>query len=173
MLYPTCLIRIVLLGEYFPLFEMPQMPYFLSCDGNRFSRAGSMVLALHDASDVFLEIGKLTKYCGSEIVPSISFLIFALSWLILRLIYFPFFIIWSTRYVILIAMLDGCLWLVCLSNIPAPCSLCKCLSTVFIVCLQLQGQYLKGFLLASDNKKWFSIHISPSPSLLQPLEAFL
>jgi hypothetical protein len=139
----------------------------------RFSRAGSMVLALHDASDVFLEIGKLTKYCGSEIVPSISFLIFALSWLILRLIYFPFFIIWSTRYVILIAMLDGCLWLVCLSNIPAPCSLCKCLSTVFIVCLQLQGQYLKGFLLASDNKKWFSIHISPSPSLLQPLEAFL
>ncbi len=107
MLYPTCLIQIVLLGEYFPLFEMPQMPYFLSCDGNRFSRAGSMVLALHDASDVFLEIGKLTKYCGSEIVPSISFLIFALSWLILRLIYFPFFIIWSTRYVISIAMQDG------------------------------------------------------------------
>jgi hypothetical protein len=89
------------------------------------------VLALHDASDVFLEIGKLTKYCGSEIVPSISFLIFALSWLILRLIYFPFFIIWSTRYVISIAMQDGCLWLVCLSNIPAPCSLCKCFKYSF------------------------------------------
>jgi hypothetical protein len=54
-----------------------------------------------------LEIGKLTKYCGSEIVPSISFLIFALSWLILHLIYFPFFIIWSTRYVISIALQDG------------------------------------------------------------------
>ncbi|KAH9530537.1 hypothetical protein CY35_20G009500 [Sphagnum magellanicum] len=70
----------------------------------RFSRAGSMVLALHDASDVFLEIGKLTKYCGSEIVPSISFLIFALSWLILRLIYFPFFIIWSTSYEVLLLL---------------------------------------------------------------------
>jgi len=126
-----CYIQLVSSELYFPLFEMPQMPYFLSCDGNRFSRAGSMVLALHDASDVFLEIGKLTKYCGSEIVPSISFLIFALSWLILRLIYFPFFIIWSTRYVISIAMQDGCLWLVCLSNIPAPCSLCKCFKYSF------------------------------------------
>jgi hypothetical protein len=57
---------------------------------------GSIVLAVHDASDIVLEIGKLTKYCGLEIIPSISFVIFALSWVLLRLVYLPFFIIWST-----------------------------------------------------------------------------
>jgi ceramide synthetase len=60
---------------------------------------GSVVLAIHDASDVFLEIGKLTKYYGWEIVPSIVFVIFAISWVVLRLIYFPLHVIWSTRYV--------------------------------------------------------------------------
>jgi hypothetical protein len=64
----------------------------------RFARVGSVVLAIHDASDVFLEIGKLTKYYGLEIVPSIAFVLFALQWLLLRLIYFPFHVIWSTRY---------------------------------------------------------------------------
>jgi hypothetical protein len=105
----------------------------------RFSRAGSMVLALHDASDVFLEIGKLTKYCGSEIVPSISFLIFALSWLILRLIYFPFFIIWSTRCIIYIAMPCGCIFVHLIFHLLN--KLCICLITVFVVCCQLQQQY--------------------------------
>ncbi len=116
----------------------------LFCHGNRFSRAGSMVLALHDASDVFLEIGKLTKYCGSEIVPSISFLIFALSWLILRLIYFPFFIIWSTRCVIYIAMPCGCIFVHLIFHLLN--KLCICLITVFVVCCQFQQQYLKGSL---------------------------
>lgn len=37
-----------------------------------------MILAVHDASDVFLEIGKLTKYSVLEIVPSISFILFAI-----------------------------------------------------------------------------------------------
>jgi hypothetical protein len=64
----------------------------------RFARVGSVVLAIHDASDVFLEIGKLTKYYGLEIVPSIAFVLFALQWVLLRLIYFPFHVIWSTRY---------------------------------------------------------------------------
>jgi ceramide synthetase len=61
---------------------------------------GSVVLAIHDASDVFLEIGKLTKYYGLEIVPSIAFVIFAISWVVFRLIFFPFHVIWSTRYAV-------------------------------------------------------------------------
>jgi len=69
---------------------------------------GSVVLAIHDASDVFLEIGKLTKYYGWEIVPSIVFVIFAISWVVLRLIYFPLHVIWSTRYVF--ALLLACTW---------------------------------------------------------------
>lgn len=64
----------------------------------KLARVGSVVLAVHDASDVFLEIGKMTKYSGLEIIPSISFLLFAISWLVLRLIIFPFMIIRSTSY---------------------------------------------------------------------------
>lgn len=65
----------------------------------RFSRAGSVVLALHDASDVFLEVGKMSKYSGFESIAAFSFVLFALSWVVLRLIYYPFWILWSTRSV--------------------------------------------------------------------------
>ncbi|KAK4423643.1 ASC1-like protein [Sesamum alatum] len=64
----------------------------------RFARVGSVVLALHDASDVFLEIGKMSKYSGAEALASSSFVLFVLSWVILRLIYYPFWILWSTSY---------------------------------------------------------------------------
>jgi hypothetical protein len=59
------------------------------------ARFGSMVMAVHDGSDVFLEIGKLTKYSGLVVVPSISFVLFAISWLILRLLIFPFVLVRS------------------------------------------------------------------------------
>ncbi|GAA0139113.1 transferase [Lithospermum erythrorhizon] len=62
----------------------------------RFGRGGSVVLALHDASDVFLELGKMSKYSGAEALASFSFVLFALSWFILRLIYYPFWILWSS-----------------------------------------------------------------------------
>ncbi|XP_016456413.2 ASC1-like protein [Nicotiana tabacum] len=64
----------------------------------RFARVGSVVLALHDASDVFLEIGKMSKYSGAEGLASFSFVLFALSWIVLRLTYFPFWVLWSTSY---------------------------------------------------------------------------
>ena len=83
-------------------FSMIMLPFhlkqscFLLC---RFARVGSVVLTLHEGSDVFLEIGKMSKYCGYERIAGFSFIMFVLSWLILRLIYFPFWIIWSTRCV--------------------------------------------------------------------------
>ncbi|WCJ35740.1 Ceramide synthase 1 LOH3 [Euphorbia peplus] len=64
----------------------------------RFARIGSIVLALHDASDIFLEIGKMSKYSGAEGLASFAFILFVLSWVILRLIYYPFWILWSTSY---------------------------------------------------------------------------
>ncbi|KAH7420591.1 hypothetical protein KP509_13G013600 [Ceratopteris richardii] len=67
----------------------------------KFARIGSMVLSLHAASDVFLLIGKMTKYCGLELIPSLTLICFAVSWLLLRLIYYPFWIIWSTSYEVL------------------------------------------------------------------------
>lgn len=65
----------------------------------RFSRVGSIILALHEGCDVFLEIAKLSKYCGYELMAGFAFVSFVLSWTVLRLIYFPFWIIWSTRLV--------------------------------------------------------------------------
>ena len=62
----------------------------------RFARVGAVVLALHDASDVFLEVAKMSKYSGCEWMASLFFVVFVLSWTILRLIYYPFWILWST-----------------------------------------------------------------------------
>nr|XP_043626842.1 ceramide synthase 1 LOH3-like [Erigeron canadensis] len=65
---------------------------------SRCVRVGSIILALHDASDVFLEVGKMSKYSGVEGLASFSFILFVFSWIVLRLIYFPFWILWSTSY---------------------------------------------------------------------------
>ncbi|XP_020114736.1 ASC1-like protein 1 [Ananas comosus] len=70
----------------------------------RFARVGSVVLAIHDASDVFLEMGKMAKYSGCEAVASVSFLLFVVSWTILRLIYFPFWILRSTSYEVILTL---------------------------------------------------------------------
>lgn len=64
----------------------------------RFARVGSVVLAIHDASDIFLEIGKMSKYSRAETLASLAFIFFVLSWILLRLVYFPFWVLWSTSY---------------------------------------------------------------------------
>ncbi|KAM0864681.1 hypothetical protein ACQ4PT_043759 [Festuca glaucescens] len=64
----------------------------------RLSRAGSVILAVHDASDIFLEIGKMAKYSSCEGVAVVAFLLFVVSWILLRLIIFPFWILRSTSY---------------------------------------------------------------------------
>ncbi|XP_057951201.1 ceramide synthase 1 LOH3-like isoform X1 [Malania oleifera] len=70
----------------------------------RFARVGSVVLALHDASDVFLEVGKMSKYSGCEWLSSCSFLMFVLCFTILRIVYYPFWIIRSTSYEVLLTL---------------------------------------------------------------------
>ncbi|XP_077222586.1 ceramide synthase 1 LOH3-like [Tasmannia lanceolata] len=70
----------------------------------RFARVGSIVLALHDVSDVLLEVGKMSKYSGYEKVASFTFILFVASWIILRLIYYPFWILWSTSYEVLLTL---------------------------------------------------------------------
>ncbi|KAL6218826.1 hypothetical protein ACLB2K_012034 [Fragaria x ananassa] len=63
-----------------------------------FFRIGSIILALHDGSDVFMEAAKVFKYSEKELAASVFFGCFAFSWLILRLIYFPFWVISSSSY---------------------------------------------------------------------------
>uniref|UniRef100_A0A0E0KBM0 TLC domain-containing protein n=1 Tax=Oryza punctata TaxID=4537 RepID=A0A0E0KBM0_ORYPU len=69
-----------------------------------FFRIGTVILALHDASDVFLETAKLCKYTEKELGASLFFGLFALSWLLLRLIYFPFWIIKTSSYQSIISL---------------------------------------------------------------------
>ncbi|KAF5448150.1 hypothetical protein F2P56_028708 [Juglans regia] len=64
----------------------------------RFFRIGSIVLALHDASDIFMEAAKVFKYSEKELAASVFFGFFAISWLILRLIYFPIWVIRASSY---------------------------------------------------------------------------
>ncbi|KAL8531561.1 hypothetical protein ACS0TY_008239 [Phlomoides rotata] len=89
----------VSMGHHVATFILLVLSYI-----SRFARVGSVVLALHDASDVFLEVGKMSKYSGAEAVASFSFVLFVLSWVILRLIYYPFWILWSTSYEVLQAL---------------------------------------------------------------------
>ncbi|ONL96281.1 hypothetical protein Zm00014a_018585 [Zea mays] len=74
--------------------------YYWNPDTNvmQFFRIGTIVLALHDTSDVFLETAKLCKYTEKELGASLFFGLFAISWLLLRLIYFPFWIIKASSY---------------------------------------------------------------------------
>ncbi|KAG0558995.1 hypothetical protein KC19_10G070900 [Ceratodon purpureus] len=58
-------------------------------------RAGVSTLLVHDVSDVLLESAKLCKYSGFEVGASLMFGLFVLSWFTLRLLIFPFWIIWS------------------------------------------------------------------------------
>ncbi|XVF08862.1 hypothetical protein REPUB_Repub07fG0040700 [Reevesia pubescens] len=70
----------------------------------RFAHVGSFTLALHEGSDVFLEIAKMSKYSGFEWLASLFFVLFVLSWTILRMIIFPFWVIWSTSYEVLLTL---------------------------------------------------------------------
>lgn len=70
----------------------------------RFIRVGSVVLPLHDASDIFLEVGKMSKYSGFEWIASVSFVAFVFFWTMFRIIYYPFWIIWSTSYEVLLTL---------------------------------------------------------------------
>ncbi|XP_078162895.1 ASC1-like protein 1 isoform X2 [Carex rostrata] len=70
----------------------------------KFARVGAIVLAVHDASDVFLEIGKMSKYSGFEAIASVSFQLFVISWVLLRLIYYPFWILRSTSYEVVLTL---------------------------------------------------------------------
>ncbi|KAK1617727.1 hypothetical protein QYE76_023244 [Lolium multiflorum] len=70
----------------------------------RFARVGAIVLAIHDASDVFLEIGKMSKYSNCDWLANFAFLLFVVSWVLLRLTYFPFWILRSTSYEVLLTL---------------------------------------------------------------------
>ncbi len=56
-----------------------------------------MVMVLHDPSDIILEVTKMLSYAEWEQTSTVMFVVFMASWFLTRLVYFPFWIVWSTR----------------------------------------------------------------------------
>jgi TLC domain len=67
-----------------------------ACKSCRYIRVGSIVMVLHDPSDIFLEAAKLLNYVGAETASVSCFAGLILSWLVLRLTLLPFWVIRST-----------------------------------------------------------------------------
>ena len=56
---------------------------------------GSLIMLLHDPSDVFLEGAKLLNYAGLDLPATATFAGLLCSWLVLRLVLLPFWVIRS------------------------------------------------------------------------------
>ncbi|CAN9515498.1 unnamed protein product [Ophioblennius macclurei] len=62
---------------------------------NNMLRAGTLVMCVHDSSDIFLEAAKLANYAKYQRLCDGLFVVFSISFFITRLIIFPFWIIHS------------------------------------------------------------------------------
>jgi ceramide synthetase len=63
-----------------------------------FTRAGLMIMLVHDVSDIFLEWAKLARYCRRPDWATVYFVIFAVTWFATRVFYFPLVLIRSTLF---------------------------------------------------------------------------
>ncbi|XP_020833830.1 ceramide synthase 4-like [Phascolarctos cinereus] len=70
--------------------------YFSYCAN--YIRIGTLVMLLHDVSDIFLEAGKMANYAQWKNSSTIIFVIFTVIFLISRLILFPYKILYTTYY---------------------------------------------------------------------------
>ncbi|XP_071803833.1 ceramide synthase 6-like [Asterias amurensis] len=60
-----------------------------------FTRIGSLVMVIHDISDIFLEGAKIANYSGYSILAHIFFVTFAVVFFFTRIIVYPYWIIYS------------------------------------------------------------------------------
>lgn len=58
-----------------------------------FTRPGVLVMLIHDISDIFLESAKLANYAEQESLSLNLFIAFALSWVVLRCVIYPYMIV--------------------------------------------------------------------------------
>nr|UEK51526.1 ceramide synthase 6 [Parasacculina yatsui] len=63
-----------------------------------FTRIGTLVLLVHDVSDIFLLGAKMLKYASLQTLCDITFAVFVVIWIVTRLVIFPFWIVYSTSY---------------------------------------------------------------------------
>ncbi|XP_008276023.1 ceramide synthase 5-like [Stegastes partitus] len=65
---------------------------------NNMLRAGTLVLCVHDASDIFLEAAKLANYAKYQRLCDGLFVVFSISFFLTRLVIFPFWIVHSVLF---------------------------------------------------------------------------
>jgi len=63
-----------------------------------FIRVGTLVLFSHDIGDVFIELGKLFRYAKWETPLTILYIVFMITWIGSRLVYYPFWVIHSVIF---------------------------------------------------------------------------
>lgn len=79
--------------------HLPHVPLLLvSGLPCRFWRVGSLVMLLHDATDILMEAAKLLKYSRKEDLSVGMFAMFVVAWLLLRLTAYPLMVIRSTLF---------------------------------------------------------------------------
>ncbi|XP_017265042.1 ceramide synthase 5 [Kryptolebias marmoratus] len=66
--------------------------------GNNMLRAGTLVMCVHDASDVFLEAAKLANYAKYQKLCDVLFVVFSVVFFLTRLVIFPFWIVYSVMF---------------------------------------------------------------------------
>ncbi|XP_055788136.1 ceramide synthase 5-like [Salvelinus fontinalis] len=62
---------------------------------NNMLRIGTMVMCVHDASDIVLELAKLANYAKYQRICDTGFVVFSIVFFITRLVIYPFWIIYS------------------------------------------------------------------------------
>lgn len=66
--------------------------------GIGFTKAGLLIMALHDVCDPWLELAKMTKYSGMENTTNVLFVIFTAVWIAMRVVYYPAWVIRSILF---------------------------------------------------------------------------
>ncbi|XP_044207627.1 ceramide synthase 5-like isoform X1 [Thunnus albacares] len=65
---------------------------------NNMIRMGTMVMCVHDASDIFLEAAKLANYAKYQRLCDGLFVVFSISFFLTRLVIYPFWIVYSVLF---------------------------------------------------------------------------
>jgi hypothetical protein len=63
-----------------------------------FTKVGVVIMFLHDVCDPLLELAKLTKYAKFESLTNSFFVLFMLTWIVMRIVYYPLWVIRSVLF---------------------------------------------------------------------------
>ena len=62
-------------------------------------RMGTLVLLLHECADIPLLLAKISGYCGNDKLMDVFFVVFLLLWIVTRLGFYPFHVLYTTLFV--------------------------------------------------------------------------